>query len=317
MYDVLYPELWCLVFKDVLPYDLLNVKLTCKLFNDICVNLLYFKSCWKYTDYNNVLCGVNNSDIYNLYSSELIKSFDPRIFMKDDVIESSRLLIVSARYGDLQLFTNELKKLSFSNDLPKDECQLKINGRSCAIECAVRSGNLELIKFAFINCALPLTFTFWEYVIIEAVDTNNIDIVKYVRDFIDDSDKMTLGFIRCAINNNKILGKILFNDYQNSIRDPPIDFIEDTQKFARSLLNDKKNVIINIKVKMDGTTIPITFGDQAENHVGMQKIGKLIRIYLNHGDLYVMSSKAVGFDWKKRSIYTLRHAAGTDKSLKL
>jgi len=33
-------------------------------------------------------------------------------------------------------------------------------------------------------------------------------------------------------------------------------------------------------------------------------------IYLNHGDLYIMSFKAVGTDWKKRSILTLRHAAG-------
>lgn len=30
------------------------------------------------------------------------------------------------------------------------------------------------------------------------------------------------------------------------------------------------------------------------------------------GDIYVMSEKAAGSDWKKSSIYTLRHAAGND-----
>jgi hypothetical protein len=34
---------------------------------------------------------------------------------------------------------------------------------------------------------------------------------------------------------------------------------------------------------------------------------------LGHGDLYMMSEKATGYDWKKSSIYTLRHAAGADK----
>lgn len=32
--------------------------------------------------------------------------------------------------------------------------------------------------------------------------------------------------------------------------------------------------------------------------------------YLNGGDIYIMSSKATGYDWKKSSIKTLRHAAG-------
>jgi hypothetical protein len=36
---------------------------------------------------------------------------------------------------------------------------------------------------------------------------------------------------------------------------------------------------------------------------------------LGHGDLYIMSEKAVGQDWKRNSRYTLRHAAGTDEAL--
>ena len=42
-----------------------------------------------------------------------------------------------------------------------------------------------------------------------------------------------------------------------------------------------------------------------------------IDIGLNDGDLYIMSEKAVGSDWKKRIIYTLRHAAGCDKYISM
>lgn len=41
--------------------------------------------------------------------------------------------------------------------------------------------------------------------------------------------------------------------------------------------------------------------------------GRYYTFELNHGDMYIMSSKAVGYDWKKSSIWTLRHAAGCDK----
>lgn len=40
-------------------------------------------------------------------------------------------------------------------------------------------------------------------------------------------------------------------------------------------------------------------------------IGFRMRFTLNHGDMYIMSEKTTGFDWKKRSKKTLRHAAGT------
>jgi len=38
---------------------------------------------------------------------------------------------------------------------------------------------------------------------------------------------------------------------------------------------------------------------------------------LEHGDMYMMSEKAVGNDWKKKNSYTLRHAAGAAKYTKL
>jgi hypothetical protein len=39
-------------------------------------------------------------------------------------------------------------------------------------------------------------------------------------------------------------------------------------------------------------------------------VGRPLRIQMGHGDIYIMSEKAVGSDWKKSSILTLRHAAG-------
>lgn len=40
------------------------------------------------------------------------------------------------------------------------------------------------------------------------------------------------------------------------------------------------------------------------------RVGKKVRLNIENGDMYIMSGKASGFDWKKSSIYTLRHAAG-------
>jgi hypothetical protein len=42
-------------------------------------------------------------------------------------------------------------------------------------------------------------------------------------------------------------------------------------------------------------------------------VGYTMEIPLNGGDMYLMSEKAVGTDWKKPTIYTLRHATGAKK----
>jgi len=44
-----------------------------------------------------------------------------------------------------------------------------------------------------------------------------------------------------------------------------------------------------------------------------KKVEDRIKIELGDGDMYVMSEKAVGFDWLKKTIPTLRHATGCDK----
>ena len=42
-------------------------------------------------------------------------------------------------------------------------------------------------------------------------------------------------------------------------------------------------------------------------------IGDRVEIPLNGGDIYIMSEKAVGTDWKKKNVATLRHATGCAK----
>ena len=49
-------------------------------------------------------------------------------------------------------------------------------------------------------------------------------------------------------------------------------------------------------------------------HNGMP-VGKEARIELDAGDIYILSDKAVGNDWKSWSALTLRHAAGKDTSV--
>lgn len=44
-----------------------------------------------------------------------------------------------------------------------------------------------------------------------------------------------------------------------------------------------------------------------------ERISNRMKIELNHGDIYVMSEKTTGFDWKKSSLFTLRHATGMTK----
>ena len=47
-----------------------------------------------------------------------------------------------------------------------------------------------------------------------------------------------------------------------------------------------------------------------------RRVGENFQVDIEPGDLYIMSEKAVGTDWKKRSKYTLRHATGAKKYTK-
>ena len=46
-------------------------------------------------------------------------------------------------------------------------------------------------------------------------------------------------------------------------------------------------------------------------------LGSTFTTQINSGDIYIMSEKTTGYDWKKRSLYTLRHSAGAPSYTKL
>ena len=71
----------------------------------------------------------------------------------------------------------------------------------------------------------------------------------------------------------------------------------------------ERKVVIAVRL---GATIPLHYQWYTKN----REIGKRIELNINHGDIYVMSEKATGYDWKKSSLVTLRHAAGADKFLR-
>ena len=70
----------------------------------------------------------------------------------------------------------------------------------------------------------------------------------------------------------------------------------------------ERKIVIGIRL---GKTLPLHF----QWFIESKEIGERIKLTLNHGDIYIMSEKATGNDWKKRKIFTLRHAAGCEKFL--
>jgi len=64
----------------------------------------------------------------------------------------------------------------------------------------------------------------------------------------------------------------------------------------------ERNMVIGIRL---GETFPLHYNWWYK----LNPIGKTLSIDLNHGDVYIMSKKAVGTDWRKQIIPTLRHSA--------
>jgi len=70
--------------------------------------------------------------------------------------------------------------------------------------------------------------------------------------------------------------------------------------------DSERKKVIGVRV---GKTMPLVFNWFYKG----EKVGNLFRANLEHGDIYIMSEKTTGCDWKKKNIYTLRHAAGASK----
>ena len=58
-----------------------------------------------------------------------------------------------------------------------------------------------------------------------------------------------------------------------------------------------------------GETMPLYF----KWFQNSEPVGEPFELVLNDGDMYIMSEKAVGFDWLKKKIATLRHSTGSSK----
>lgn len=72
--------------------------------------------------------------------------------------------------------------------------------------------------------------------------------------------------------------------------------------------DSERRKAIGIRV---GANLPLQYHWFYQN----KPVGITGEIILEHGDIYFMSEKAVGTDWKKKNILTLRHAAGAQKYL--
>lgn len=95
------------------------------------------------------------------------------------------------------------------------------------------------------------------------------------------------------VKNDKVRNLQCEGNYYYDIRKTYIGFHGDTER----------KIVIAVRL---GADFPLHY---QWYHAG-EKIGDVFTNVLKHGDMYFMSEKAVGQDWKKPSLYTLRHAAG-------
>jgi len=65
----------------------------------------------------------------------------------------------------------------------------------------------------------------------------------------------------------------------------------------------ERKIVVGVRL---GARMPLKF---AWFHNGAP-VSKSVELMLNHGDIYVLSTAAVGTNWKRRSVHTLRHCAG-------
>jgi len=72
----------------------------------------------------------------------------------------------------------------------------------------------------------------------------------------------------------------------------------------------ERKIVVAVRL---GATLPLYY----QWYQNGTKIGKLFKMEVGHGDLYVMSEEATGHDWLKKAKPTLRHAAGDERVLKL
>ena len=70
----------------------------------------------------------------------------------------------------------------------------------------------------------------------------------------------------------------------------------------------ERKIVVGVRLGRGADKFPLKF----QWYMHGAPVGQEHRIVLNAADIYISSEKAVGTDWKRQSIPTLRHAAGKD-----
>lgn len=84
----------------------------------------------------------------------------------------------------------------------------------------------------------------------------------------------------------------------------------DTGKCGIGWHGDSERVkVVAVRLGTPDVDTPILY----QWYKNSEPVGEPISISLRPGDIYMMSEKAVGTDWKRKTIYTLRHATGASK----
>lgn len=105
----------------------------------------------------------------------------------------------------------------------------------------------------------------------------------------------------------KKISKVIDNDCEFQ---GELNYYYDTSKCGIGYHGDsERRKVIGVRL---GDSLPLCY----RWYKDCQIVSEIYGLVLQHGDIYIMSDKAVGYDWKKRSIYTLRHAAGSPKYTK-
>lgn len=104
--------------------------------------------------------------------------------------------------------------------------------------------------------------------------------------------------------------EIVFGDKARKLKGE-INYYYDIDKCGIGFHGDaERRIVIAMRL---GASMPLYY----QWYKYGEAIGNVIEIPLNGGDIYIMSEKAVGTDWKKRNCATLRHAVGASKYTKL
>lgn len=72
--------------------------------------------------------------------------------------------------------------------------------------------------------------------------------------------------------------------------------------------DSERKIVIAMRL---GKTMPLHY----QWYYHGNPVQEMVKLSLCHGDLYAMSEKATGWDWKRKIVPTLRHSAGANKYL--